>query len=100
MRQPLRLLALVTGLFFLVPGAHAEDLLAVYNLARANDPKFSAAQSVYMAERETLPQARADVMPTLSAPATRDRNNDETITTASSSAAPPRSMNIPVPSIR
>ena len=80
MRQPLRLLALVTGLFFLVPGAHAEDLLAVYNLARANDPKFSAAQSVYMAERERLPQARAGFMPTLSARATRDRNNNETIT--------------------
>jgi outer membrane protein len=64
----------------MMPEAYAEDLLAVYNLARANDPKFSAAQSVYMAERERLPQARAGLMPTLSARAARDRNNNETIT--------------------
>jgi outer membrane protein len=63
-----------------MPEAHAEDLLAMYNLARANDPKFSAAQSVYMAEREKLPQARAGLLPTLSARAARDRNNNETNT--------------------
>jgi outer membrane protein len=52
----------------------------VYHLARDNDPKFRAAQSVYLAEREKLPQARAGLMPTLSARAARDRNNYETIT--------------------
>lgn len=80
MRQPLRLSALVAGLIFLLPEAYADDFLTVYNLARANDPKFSAAQSVYMAEREKLPQARAGFMPTLSARAERNRNNHETIT--------------------
>lgn len=52
----------------------------MYNLARANDPKFSAAQSVYRAEREKLPQARAGLMPTLNARAERNRNNHETVT--------------------
>lgn len=72
--------ALIAGWFFLPVVLRAEDLLAVYNLARANDPKFSAAQSVYLAEREKLPQARAALMPTLSVSAERDRNNYETIT--------------------
>jgi outer membrane protein len=63
-----------------MPEAQAEDLLAVYQLARENDPKFRAAQSVYLAERERLPQARASLMPTINARAGRGRNNDETIT--------------------
>ncbi len=80
LRLPLCLSALIAGLFFLMPEAQAEDLLAVYQLARENDPKFRAAQSVYLAERERLPQARASLMPTLNARASRDRNNNETIT--------------------
>ncbi len=79
-RFPLCLWVLAAGLFFLTPGARAEDLLAVYNLARENDPKFHVAQSVYLAEREKLPQARAGLMPTLNARAARDRNNYETLT--------------------
>jgi outer membrane protein len=71
---------LVAGWLFLPFSLRAEDLLTVYNLARTNDPKFSAAQSVYMAEREKLPQARAGLMPALSARAERDRNKYETIT--------------------
>ena len=63
-----------------MPEAQAEDLLAVYQLARVNDPKFRAAQSVCWAERERLPQARAGLMPTFSARAGRDRNNNETVT--------------------
>lgn len=79
-RFPPHLWILAADLLFLVPDARAEDLLVVYQLARANDPKFNAAQSVYMAEREKLPQARAGLMPTLSARAARDRNNNETTT--------------------
>ena len=71
---------LAAGLLFPMPEAQAEDLLAVYQLAQENDPKFRAAQSVYSAEREKLPQARAGLMPTLNARATRDRNNNETVT--------------------
>ena len=72
--------ALAAGLFFLTPDARAEDLMAVYRLAHDNDPKFRAAQSVYLAECEKLPQARAGLMPTLNARASRDRNNNETVT--------------------
>lgn len=60
--------------------SYAEDLISVYKLAHQNDPKFRGARSVYLAEREKLPQARAGLMPTLNARASRDRNNNETIT--------------------
>lgn len=73
-------LVLSAGLLFLAFSAQAEDLLAIYQLARANDPKFRAAESVYLAEREKLPQARAGFMPTINATASRDRNNIDTIT--------------------
>src|SRR3989344_5948530 len=79
-RLPMYLSALAAGLFFLTLDARAEDLMAVYRLAHDNDPKFRAAQSVYLAECEKLPQARAGLMPTLSARASRDRNNNETVT--------------------
>jgi outer membrane protein len=72
--------AMLAGLFFPAADAYAEDLLAIYKLARENDPKFRAAQSVYLAEREKIPQARAGLMPTLSARAGRDRNSYETTT--------------------
>lgn len=80
LRSFLARLVVTAGVFFLAFPAWAEDLLSIYKLARENDPKFRAAQSVYMAEREKLPQARAGLMPTLSARAERDRNNYETIT--------------------
>lgn len=78
-RLPMCLSALAAGLLFLAPYARAEDLIAVYKLAQENDPKFRAAQSVYLAEREKLPQARAGLMPTLNARVARDRNNNETV---------------------
>lgn len=73
-------LVVTAGVLFLAFPAWAEDLLSVYKLASENDPKFRAAQSVYLAEREKLPQARAALMPTLSARVQRDRNNEETVT--------------------
>ncbi len=79
-RLLLCLWALAAGLLFLATDARADDLIAVYKLAQESDPKFRAAQSVYSAEREKLPQARAGLLPTLSARATRDRNNNETVT--------------------
>lgn len=79
-RFPICLSALAAGLLFLAPDARADDLITVYKLAQDSDPKFRAAQSVYLAEREKLPQARAGLMPTLNARASRDRNNNETVT--------------------
>jgi outer membrane protein len=79
-RLPIHLSVLAAGLLFLAPNACADDLITVYKLAQENDPKFRAAQSVYLAEREKLPQARAGLMPTLNARASRDRNKNETVT--------------------
>jgi outer membrane protein len=79
-RSFLRQRILAAGLLCLVSSAHAEDLLSLYRLARENDPKFRAAASLYLAEREKLPQARAGLMPALSARVERNRNNYETAT--------------------
>ncbi|MCR4300762.1 MAG: TolC family protein, partial [Sulfuricaulis sp.] len=72
--------ALVAGLLLLPRALAAEDLVAVYNLAHANDPKYRAAEYNYLAGKEKLPQARATLMPTINARAARDRNDTETVT--------------------
>ncbi|MDH3310210.1 MAG: TolC family outer membrane protein [Gammaproteobacteria bacterium] len=74
--------ALLAGLLLAPLPLAAEDLVAVYNLAHANDPKFRAAESNYLAGREKLPQARATLLPTINARAARDRNDTETATDA------------------
>ncbi len=79
-RLCVRLSLFAAGFLFLTSGARAEDLVAVYKLARANDPKFRAAEAVYLADREKLPQARAGLLPALNARASRDRNTNETVT--------------------
>jgi outer membrane protein len=61
-RRPL-VLALA---FALSPLAvHAEDLLQTYELARAGDPQFSAAESTRLATKEGSVQARANLLPHL-----------------------------------
>jgi outer membrane protein len=64
------------------PSLHAENLTAVFNQARTSDPKFQAAEANYLAGIEKLPQARATLMPSLNARASRDRNQSETTTDA------------------
>lgn len=60
--------------------AGADDLLTVYGAARDNDPRFRAAEAGYQAGLQKLPQARALLLPTISATARQDRNKDETLT--------------------
>lgn len=60
----------------------AENLIDIFNLARQSDPKFRAAESLYLAGKEKLPQARGALMPTINARAARDRNEAETGTDA------------------
>jgi len=76
------MLGAAAGLALFSSVLHAEDLTAVFNLARDNDPKFRAAESNYLAGREKLPQARSTLMPTINARAARDRNDSETRTDA------------------
>ncbi|MHB1677398.1 MAG: TolC family outer membrane protein [Sulfuriferula sp.] len=47
--------------------AHGEDLLAVYQLAQQNDPTFEAARYALEATRQKIPEARAGLLPVLSA---------------------------------
>ena len=61
MRRPL-VLALAVALLP-IAGAHAEDLLQTYQLARAGDPQLSAAESTRLATREGAVQARAQMLP-------------------------------------
>lgn len=60
-------LALTLGLMVVCGSTHAEDLLAVYRLAQHNDPTFEAAQYALQAAQQKIPQARAGLLPVLSA---------------------------------
>jgi outer membrane protein len=71
-RRPLVLaLALV-----LLPaaGAHAEDLLQTYELARTSDPQLSAAESGTLATKEGAVQARAAMLPQIDGTASISRS--------------------------
>lgn len=60
--------------FALLPAAaHAEDLLQTYELARAGDPQFSAAESSRLVTREGSVQARAALLPNLTGDASIGR---------------------------
>ncbi|MDR1057257.1 MAG: TolC family outer membrane protein [Coxiellaceae bacterium] len=52
----------------------AADLMDVYKKALANDSKFKAARSQWLADRETLAINRADLLPQLSAAGSLTRN--------------------------
>ena len=61
-----------------IPGAAgAADLLAVYRDAVANDQVFAAARASQVAGQEKLPQARAGLLPTLSATANTTWNDTD-----------------------
>ncbi|AHE66547.1 TolC family outer membrane protein [Legionella oakridgensis] len=54
--------------------AQAADLMDVYRQALENDPTFKAAYSTFMSNTETIPQARAALLPQLTATAQVSRN--------------------------
>ncbi|MHC8304381.1 TolC family outer membrane protein [Pseudomonas sp. PB3P13] len=56
--------------------SHA-DLMDVYQSALSNDAQLAAARHDYLAEREALPQARAGLMPNLTAGATTETTRFE-----------------------
>src|SRR5690606_17320529 len=65
--------------FVLLPvaGAHAEDLLQTYELARIGDPQLSAAESSRLCTREGAGQARAALLPQLNGSASFNRTKSE-----------------------
>jgi len=68
--KPLRLPAVWAGLLVCLPlTAGATDLLEVYDLSLNNDPRLQAARYRYEAAKEAVPQARALLLPNISADA-------------------------------
>ena len=62
----IRCLALTTMTLVLSQPVSAVNLLEVYELAVNNDPQLAAAKASYRANRETIPQARANLLPNVS----------------------------------
>ena len=78
-RRPLALaLAAVVGSAALLPlTASAEDLMQTYELARAGDPQFSAAESTRDATKEGAVQARAAMLPQIDGTATISKSRSK-----------------------
>jgi len=73
-------LLLAAGLI-LAPTVHAADLLAAWRLASENDAQFQAARMQYEAAREALPQAKAGLLPVISAYASHAKARTEQTST-------------------
>lgn len=72
-----RPLVLALALALLPATAAAEDLLQTYELARAGDPQFSAAESGRLATREGAVQARAAMLPQIDGTGSYNRSRSE-----------------------
>jgi outer membrane protein len=68
MRKSIRLTLLAAALAIAVPlFAHAEDLVQIYSQARGADPTLALADANKSATEESVPQARAALLPQISA---------------------------------
>ena len=76
----------VASLSLLSFALSAEDLVSVYKAAIQNDAQFRAAQAEYQALLEAKNQSVASFLPTITANASYSDNDDETITTTSSTS--------------
>jgi outer membrane protein len=63
-------------------GAHAEDLLQTYQLARTGDPQIAGAEASQRAIREGESQARAAMLPQIGGDASYTRSRGDTTNTA------------------
>lgn len=88
MKQPNYLLVLTSlGFVLFSPRLYAEDIWQVYELARQNDPTYSAAEAEYRAEQENKAIAVAPLLPQVSASASRSKNKYEITDTTRPSTA-------------
>ena len=71
----LTLLGCAIALALMPAFAHAEDLLQAYQQARASDPVLAQAEATKLATREGVVQARALLLPSLSASYTYSRSH-------------------------
>ena len=58
----------------IAPSARADDLLRIYHDAQQNDPTLASARAMWQATQEKLPQARAGLLPNVSADAAANVN--------------------------
>ena len=63
----IRMLPLALTLAAAVPAAHADDLIQVYQEARASDPTLAGAEATKLATDENVDQARSQLLPQISA---------------------------------
>ena len=82
-RRPRRAAAALAAAALLGASAHADTLSEIYQLARANDPIFGAAQATAAAGREKEAQGRAGILPTVTATATYPRDVEHSSAVAS-----------------
>ena len=69
------LFILFTLLSLLSPIASSADLLSIYRSARDNDPTFDAARYSREAVQQQVPQARANLLPSVGLSGSQGRNN-------------------------
>ena len=72
-----RIASLCAALFIATP-TFAADLIDVYRQALSQDPVYASARYTYEAGREVLPQARANILPSIGLSAGVNRNYRET----------------------
>ena len=58
-----------------LPSAAAEDLLQIYRDALANDPTLASARATWLATQESVPQARAGLLPSVTLIGNANRQN-------------------------
>jgi len=64
-----------TAMGAVLPSAAAEDLLQIYRDALANDPTLASARANWLAIQETVPQARAGLLPSVTLVGNANRQN-------------------------
>ncbi|MGA7178830.1 MAG: TolC family outer membrane protein [Thiobacillaceae bacterium] len=74
----LKHLALILAAAISAPAANAENLSEVYRDALAFDAQYASAKATYQATQEKLPQARAGLLPNISANANISHNKVDT----------------------
>ncbi|MCW8900370.1 MAG: TolC family outer membrane protein [Gammaproteobacteria bacterium] len=90
----------LTLLSLLSFSSSADDLITVYKLAQQNDTQFRAAQAEYKALLESKNQSIAGFLPTISANAYYNQNDDKTGTTLNDYKTDGYSLNLTQPIYR
>lgn len=93
-------LTAIASLSLLSFASSAEDLVSVYKAAIQNDSQFRAAQAEYQALLETKNQSTASFLPTISANAYINDNDDKTSTSSSDYKTEGYSLNLTQPLYR